>query len=81
MAYGELVSYPIRIDIKGRIITFFCKIIIGKQSTLSHICNLLLYNNTFVGYGFSLCINIMQNILKQELFILYMIIPALNIIN
>jgi hypothetical protein len=32
------------VDIKVRMIKFWCKLIIGKQSKLSHICYKLLYN-------------------------------------
>ena len=47
MVYGELGRYPISIDIKVRMIKFWCKLIMGKQSKLSHICYKLLYNNIF----------------------------------
>ena len=47
MVYDELGRYPISIDIKVRMIKFWCKLIIGKQSKLSHICYKLLYNNSF----------------------------------
>jgi hypothetical protein len=38
MVYGELGRYPITIDIKVRMITFWCKLIMRKQRKLSHIC-------------------------------------------
>ena len=38
MVYGELGGYPISIDIKVRMITFWCKLIMRKQRKLSHIC-------------------------------------------
>jgi hypothetical protein len=34
MVYDELGRYPIRIDIKARMINFWCKIIMGKQSKI-----------------------------------------------
>ena len=43
MVYGELGRNPIRINIKVRMINFCCKIIMGKQSKISHICYKLLY--------------------------------------
>ena len=42
MVDGELGRYPISIDIKVRMIKFWYKLIIGKQSKLSHICYKLL---------------------------------------
>jgi hypothetical protein len=56
MVYGELGRYPISIDIKVRMIKFWCKLIMGKQSKLSHICYKLLYYNNFLRGGFSLWI-------------------------
>jgi hypothetical protein len=35
MMYGELGRYPVEIDIKIRIISFWAKIIYGKQSKIS----------------------------------------------
>ena len=46
MVYDELGRYPIRIVIKVRMIHFWCKIIMGKQSKISHICHKLL--NTII---------------------------------
>ena len=37
MIYGELGRYPVEIDIKIRIISFWAKIICGKQSKISYI--------------------------------------------
>ena len=37
MIYGELCRYPVEIDIKIRIISFWAKIICGKQSKISYI--------------------------------------------
>ena len=48
MVYGELGRYPFRIDIKVRMINFWCKISMGKQSKISHICYKLLYSNFFL---------------------------------
>ena len=56
MVYGELGRYLISTDIKVRMITFWCKLIMGKQSKLSHICYKLLYNNNLIRDGFSLWI-------------------------
>ena len=53
MFYGELGRCPISIDIKARMIKFWCKIIMGKQSKISHICYTLLYNNNFMKDHFS----------------------------
>ena len=61
MVYGELGRYPISIDIKVRIIKFWCKLIMGKQSKLSHICFKLLYNNIYLRDGFSLLIVYQKN--------------------
>jgi len=66
MVYGELRRYPISIDIKVRMITFWCKLIMGKQSKLSHICYKLLYNNNFIRDGFSLWIKNIQDILNKS---------------
>jgi hypothetical protein len=35
MVYGELGRYPLEIDIKVRMILYWCKLIQGKQSKLS----------------------------------------------
>ena len=43
MVYGELGRYPPEIDIKVRMISYWCKLIQGKQSTLSTIAYKLLY--------------------------------------
>ena len=56
MVYGELGRYPNSIDIKVRMITFWCNIIMGKHSKLSHICYALFYNNNFIRDGFPLWI-------------------------
>ena len=66
MVYGELGRYPISIDIKVRMIKFWCKLIMGKQSKLSHICYKLLYNNNFLKDGFSLWIKNIQDILNKS---------------
>jgi hypothetical protein len=62
MVDGELGRYPISIDIKVRMIKFWCKLIIGKQSKLSHICYKLLYNKKCLRDGFSLWIKNIQDI-------------------
>ena len=61
MVYGELGRYPISIDIKVRIIKFWCKLIMGKQSKLSHLWFKLLYINLYLRDGFSLLIVYQQN--------------------
>ena len=66
MVYGELGRYPISIDIKVRMIKFWCKLIMGKQSKLSHICYKLLYSNIFLRGGFSLWIKNIQDILNKS---------------
>ena len=68
MVYGELGRYPISIDIKVRMIKFWCKLIMGKQSKFSHIhvCYKLLTNNNFLRDGFSLWIKNIQNILNKN---------------
>jgi hypothetical protein len=43
MVYGELGRYPLEIDIKVRMISYWCKLIQGKQSKLSTIAYKLLY--------------------------------------
>ena len=47
MVYGELGWYPLDIDIKVRMISYWCKLIQGKQSKLSTIQYKLLYVNKF----------------------------------
>jgi hypothetical protein len=68
MVYGELGRYPICINIKVRMIKFWCKLIMGKQSKLSHIhvCYKLLTNNNFLRDGFSLWIKNIQDILNKS---------------
>ena len=66
MVDGELGRYPISIDIKVRMIKFWCKLIIGKQSKLSHICYTLLYNKKCLRDGFSLWIKNIQDILNKS---------------
>ena len=40
MVYGELRRYPISIDIKVRMIKFWCKLIVGKKvSFLTYVIN------------------------------------------
>ena len=40
MVYGELGRYPISIDIKVRMIKFWCKLIVGKKvSFLTYVIN------------------------------------------
>ena len=41
MVYGELGRYPLEIDIKVRMISYWCKLIPGKQSKLSTNCYML----------------------------------------
>ena len=43
MVNGELGRYPLEIDIKVRMISYWCKLIRGKQSKLSTIAYKLLY--------------------------------------
>ena len=43
MVYGELGRYPLEIDIKVRMISYWCKLIQGKQSKVSTIAYKLLY--------------------------------------
>ena len=43
MVYGELGRYPLEIDIKVRMISYWSKLIQGKQSKLSTIAYTLLY--------------------------------------
>jgi hypothetical protein len=59
----EDISLPISIDIKVRMIKFWCKLTMGKQSKLSH---MLLYNNNFLRDGFSLWIKDIQDILNKS---------------
>ena len=66
MVDGELGRYPISIDIKVRMIKFWCKLIIGKQSKLSHICYKLLYNKKCLRDGFSLWKKNIQDILNKS---------------
>ena len=66
MVYGELGRYPISIDNKVRMIKFECKLIMRKQSKLSHICHKLLYNNNVLRDGFSLWIKNIQDILNKS---------------
>jgi hypothetical protein len=66
MVYGKLGRYPISIDIKVRMIKFWCKLIMGKQSKLSHICYKLLYNNNLLRHGFSFWIKNIQDILNKS---------------
>ena len=66
MVDGELGRYPISIDIKVRMIKFWCKLIIGKQSKLSHICYKLRYNKKCLRDGFSLWIKNIQDILNKS---------------
>jgi hypothetical protein len=47
MVYGELGRYPLEIDIKVRMISYWCKLIQGKQSKLSTIAYKLLYVKKF----------------------------------
>jgi hypothetical protein len=53
MVYGDLGRRPIGIDIKVRMIKFWCKIIMGKQRKMSHMCYKLPYNNFVIKDGFS----------------------------
>jgi hypothetical protein len=65
MVYGELERRPIGIDSKVRMIKFWCKIIMGKQSKMSHICYKLLYNKNFIKDDFSSWIKNIQDILNK----------------
>ena len=47
-------------------IKLWCKIIMGNQSKLSHICYKLLYNNNFLKDDFSLWIKNIQDILNKS---------------
>jgi hypothetical protein len=57
MLYGELGRYPLNITVKLKILSFWSKLIDGKQSKLSSLIYRLLYlkphgNNTFSWINF-----------------------------
>jgi hypothetical protein len=47
MVYGELGRYPIDIDIKVRMISYWSKLILGNQSKISSLSYKLLYIKDF----------------------------------
>ena len=57
MLYGELGRHPLNITVKMKILSFWSKLIDGKQSKLSSLIYILLYlkthgNNTFSWINF-----------------------------
>ena len=66
MVYGELGRYPLEIDIKVRMISYWCKLIQGKQSKLSTIAYKLLYVKTFQNCKISAWINHIHKILNDS---------------
>jgi hypothetical protein len=68
MVYGELGRYPIDIDIKVRMISYWSKLISGNQSKISSLSYKLLYikdfqnkNVTCVGVDVFTCKRSLQN--------------------
>jgi hypothetical protein len=59
MVYGELGRYPLKIDIKVRMISYWCKLIQGKQSKFSTIVYKLLYVDVIKVYKIINTCNIM----------------------
>ena len=51
MLYGELGRFPISVTIKKQVISFWSKLLLTKESKLSHRLYSVLYNN-FVNYHF-----------------------------
>jgi hypothetical protein len=54
MIYGELGRYPFEIDIKIRIISFWAKIICGKQSKISFVLYFVLATRCFWKFAFAI---------------------------
>jgi len=44
MIYGELGSFPIEIDVKLRMISYWARLLTGKETNLSYLSNKILYN-------------------------------------
>jgi hypothetical protein len=63
MVYGELGRYPLEIDIKVRMISYWCKLIQGKQSKVSTIAYKLL---NFQNCKISAWINHIHKILNDS---------------
>ena len=72
MVYGELGRYPLEIDIKVRMISYWCKLIQGKQSKLSTIAYKLLYVKNFKNCKISAWINHIHKILYDRWNVVYM---------
>ena len=53
MVYGELGRYPIDIDIKVRMISYWSKLILGNQSKISSLSYKLLYIKDFQNIFFT----------------------------
>ena len=66
MVYGELGRYPLEIDIKVRMISYWCKLIRGKQSKLSTIAYKLLYIKKLKNCKISAWINHIHKILNDS---------------
>ena len=66
MVYGELGRYSLEIDIKERKISYWCKLIQGKQSKLSTIAYKLLYVKHFQNCKNSAWINHIHKILNDS---------------
>ena len=66
MVYGELRRCPLEIDIKVRIISYWCKLIQRKQSKLSTIAYKLLYVKKFQNCKISAWINHIHKILNDS---------------
>ena len=81
MVYGELERYPIGINIKVSMIQFWCKIIMGKQSKMYHICYKLLYNKNCIHdfKWFFIMDQTYSEHIKLVWFIIYMVLPELYI--
>jgi hypothetical protein len=46
MIYGELGLFPIEIDVKLRMISYWEKLLTGKETNLSYLSNEILHNHT-----------------------------------
>jgi hypothetical protein len=66
MVYGELRRCPLEIDIKVRIISYWCKLIQRKQSKLSTIAYKLLNVKKFQNCKISAWINHIHKILNDS---------------
>ena len=56
MVYGELGRYPIDIDIKVRMISYWSKLILGNQSKISPLSYKQLYITDFQKKFFYMCL-------------------------